>query len=279
MTKLFFLLALLSFSPVFGQDGFIAGKPELAYWKMGTDKTVVIVLHGGPGAAHGYLRPEFDALMAQATVIYYDQRGVGESENASSSLWQDHLHDLRRVIKTVADSSRIFLAGSSWGSTLAILYAHFYPDDVKGLILTGLYNWEGKGETYEGVRDTSTIYVRKGVIQLKEYKRDTVYDELGVQRLRFQNIIREAHIYSGGNETRKSIISAPPLDSTIIMQPVLIFRGTLKAGCGNQYAEEYASKFVNSELSIIQGGCHDPWLLNPEVFFAKCNEFLKKHKN
>ena len=60
-----------------GQDGFIGQSPALAYWTVGNKKEVVIVLHGGPGAGHQYLRPEWDNLSSIAKVIYYDQRGCG----------------------------------------------------------------------------------------------------------------------------------------------------------------------------------------------------------
>ena len=36
-------------------------------------------LHGGPGASHDYLRPGFDVLAAGRTLVYYDQRGGGQS--------------------------------------------------------------------------------------------------------------------------------------------------------------------------------------------------------
>jgi pimeloyl-ACP methyl ester carboxylesterase len=38
----------------------------------------VVVLHGGPGASHDYLRPGFDLLAEGHTLIYYDQRGGGQ---------------------------------------------------------------------------------------------------------------------------------------------------------------------------------------------------------
>jgi proline iminopeptidase len=61
------------------QDGFIQGVPKLAYWQVGTKSETIIVLHGGPAVQHAYLRPEFDELQEMAKVIYYDQRGCGQS--------------------------------------------------------------------------------------------------------------------------------------------------------------------------------------------------------
>lgn len=89
---LFFLVNTTSLS--YGQDGFIPGLPKLAYWQVGQEPTTVIVLHGGPGATHQYLRPEFDALTKTARVIYYDQRGCGKSDPAASYTWQEHVADL-----------------------------------------------------------------------------------------------------------------------------------------------------------------------------------------
>ena len=40
---------------------------------------LVVVLHGGPGAHHDYLLPQYDRLAAGREVLYYDQRGGGRS--------------------------------------------------------------------------------------------------------------------------------------------------------------------------------------------------------
>src|SRR5437867_1823005 len=40
----------------------------------------VVVLHGGPGAHHDYLLPQYDHLAEGGrTLLYYDQRGGGRS--------------------------------------------------------------------------------------------------------------------------------------------------------------------------------------------------------
>ena len=99
---------------LYGQDGFVEGEPRLAYWKVGQQRQTVIVLHGGPGAPHQYLRPEFDALSQTSTLIYYDQRGCGKSESAPSYIWQDHVADLKTTHhdpsqKPEGDSGGLFL--------------------------------------------------------------------------------------------------------------------------------------------------------------------------
>ncbi|MDH4350745.1 MAG: hypothetical protein OEW56_06330, partial [Gemmatimonadota bacterium] len=43
------------------------------------DGPVTVVLHGGPGAHHDYLLPQYDRLAADRELLYYDQRGGGRS--------------------------------------------------------------------------------------------------------------------------------------------------------------------------------------------------------
>ena len=38
-----------------------------------------MVLHGGPGAHHDYLLPQYDRLAKRRSLFYYDQRGGGRS--------------------------------------------------------------------------------------------------------------------------------------------------------------------------------------------------------
>lgn len=65
---------------------------------MGEKNEIVIVLHGGPSVEHSYLRPEFDGLQKSVKIIYYDQRGCGQSAAAETYIWQEYLKDLRRII-------------------------------------------------------------------------------------------------------------------------------------------------------------------------------------
>ncbi|HEY8105354.1 MAG TPA: hypothetical protein VIE46_04555, partial [Gemmatimonadales bacterium] len=55
-----------------------------------------VVLHGGPGADHGYLLPGFDALANRRELVYYDQRGGGRSPVARDVPvgWHEHVADL-----------------------------------------------------------------------------------------------------------------------------------------------------------------------------------------
>lgn len=96
----------------------------------------IVVLHGGPGAHHDYLLPGFDALATGRTLIYYDQRGGGQSPVARDVPvgWTEHVADLE-ALRLLWGLDRLTLLGYSWGGLLAELYATTHPDRVERLAL------------------------------------------------------------------------------------------------------------------------------------------------
>jgi len=95
-----------------------------------------IVLHGGPGAHHDYLLPNFDALSRGRELIYYDQRGGGRSAVSRETAvgWREHVADLDQL-RGQWGLEQLTLVGYSWGGLLALLYALEHPDRVGRLAL------------------------------------------------------------------------------------------------------------------------------------------------
>jgi proline iminopeptidase len=110
-----------------------AGVELFARW-VGDGGPTIVVLHGGPGASHDYLRPRFDALARGRTLLYYDQRGGGRSEVPPDVPlgWREHVADLAAI---AAEDSPATLLGFSWGGLLALLFALEHPDLVARLAL------------------------------------------------------------------------------------------------------------------------------------------------
>lgn len=118
----------------------------------------VIFLHGGPGMGcipdH---RRFFDPKKYR--VVLFDQRGCGKStphasleDNNSQALIED-----TECIRQKLDLGKIILFGGSWGSTLSLLYAIHYPENVNEMVLRGIFlcrreeiDWfyRGKGTAY-----------------------------------------------------------------------------------------------------------------------------------
>jgi len=100
----------------------------------------VVFLHGGPGAgANASHRRFFDPKHYR--IIIFDQRGcgrskpLGEIKNNTTPLLIEDMERLRRHLGL--DSWFVF--GGSWGSTLALAYAQFHPERVRGLGLRGIF--------------------------------------------------------------------------------------------------------------------------------------------
>jgi pimeloyl-ACP methyl ester carboxylesterase len=103
------------------------GGAQLYTLEIGDGGDVAVVLHGGPGASHDYLRPQLDAIAEPGTrrLFYYDQRGAGRSPldaGTPPGTWRDHVDDLERVREHLG-RERLTVVGYSWGGLLALLYA------------------------------------------------------------------------------------------------------------------------------------------------------------
>ena len=287
------LLLLLFFAQqACAQDGFIGKSPALAYWTVGDNEEIVIVLHGGPGAGHEYLRPEWDALTKVAKVVYYDQRGCGKSEKADCYTWKAHVEDLKRVITTFSKGKKVTLAGSSWGTILALLYAYTYPQDIKAIILSGTVAWPGKGTS---LKDCSLYkpdyreYLRLGVdtaLQYTSMKYKYTIKAPQVPDSAFFRKVKEDKLFTSPFYERvatlNSLKDAPTLSELKKIEiPTLIFHSSGKCDEKYAYQKDASDQYTilpKAEVFTVDGACHDPWFTDSKSFFGECIDFISKLK-
>jgi L-proline amide hydrolase len=89
----------------------------------GGDRAPLVVLHGGPGAAHNYTLMMANLAADGRAVIHYDQLGCGESTHlpdAPADFWTVDLfiEELRAVVDHLG-IDEFHLLGQSWGGMLA----------------------------------------------------------------------------------------------------------------------------------------------------------------
>ena len=103
--------------------------------RLGTGP-LVVVLHGGPGASHDYLLPQYDLLSKGRELFYYDQRGGGQSPAPREAPlgWEAHVSDLEGI-RIALGQERLTICGYSWGGLLGLLYTLRHPGHVERLAL------------------------------------------------------------------------------------------------------------------------------------------------
>jgi L-proline amide hydrolase len=107
---------------------------------LGSGATPLVVLHGGPGAAHNYtLRMARLAEQGRA-VIHYDQLGVGNSTHLpdkGADFWtvQLFLGELGNLLATLAIADDYHLLGQSWGGMLGAEHAVLQPPGMRSLVV------------------------------------------------------------------------------------------------------------------------------------------------
>ena len=120
-----------------GRQGLLSLPTGRLYYEVVGEGDPVVVVHGGPGLDHQYLRPGLDVLASSRALIYYDQRGTGRSDadldsaSINLSTFVEDIDELRQAL----GYERITLLGHSFGGLIALGYALAHPDHTRALIL------------------------------------------------------------------------------------------------------------------------------------------------
>lgn len=101
----------------------------------------VVHLHGGPGANVSHYTSKYYDLKKYRLVMF-DQRGCGNSKprlliEKGKNTTQLLIDDIERIRVSMMCCEKWLVAGGSWGSSLAMLYAQAHPDRTSGLLLRG----------------------------------------------------------------------------------------------------------------------------------------------
>ena len=139
------------------------------------DSPVLLFLEGGPGGtAVGSMRIAGEPLEESFVVATWDQRGTGRSasalEDAETITLEQSIRDTIEVteyLRARFDERRIYLVGSSWGSTLGVLAAQRRPDLFAAYVGTG--QMVNQAETDRRMYAESVAYAeREGKVAFAE---------------------------------------------------------------------------------------------------------------
>jgi len=114
------------------------------------DGKPVFFLHGGPGSGSDdedarWFNPK------KYLVITHDQRGSGKSTPLGEIKDNNPLKlvaDIEKLRKHLNINKPISIFAGSWGTTLALMYAEAFPQNVSRMILRGIYTCEWEEQDF-----------------------------------------------------------------------------------------------------------------------------------
>ncbi len=109
---------------------------EIYYESVGKGPAI-LMMHGGLGLSHDYLRPYFDVLADSHTIIYYDHFGNGRSARPDdyAEMTFDRLVSDGAELMSHLGHETFTLVGHSYGGFIAQEFAAQHPQRLDGLVL------------------------------------------------------------------------------------------------------------------------------------------------
>lgn len=125
-------------------DGYVEWDAHKTWYRIAGDldsgKPPVVMLHGGPGAAHDYLEEYEELTKTGRAVVFYDQLGCGRSDHlpdAPKDFWTVDLFktELIALLDGLELSESYHLLGQSWGGMLAMEHALDQPSGLRSIVV------------------------------------------------------------------------------------------------------------------------------------------------
>ncbi len=282
-------------------SGFTKTTPVPLYWaaygREGAPR--LLVLHGGPGAHHDYLLPQMLALAEKHEVIFYDQRGGGQSrtDDRSPITWETHVGDLGLVARELAGEP-LSIVGYSWGGLLALLYtvesferrSEAAPAPVRLVLIdpapvTRAYRAQFEANFSERQSGGSVLRLREELAQsgLRERDPDTYRQrafELSVagyfaDPARAHDLTPFRVIGRVQQQVWESLGDFDLLQRVEQVEiPVLILHGRHDP-IPLEASEALAAALPDARLVVLEQSGHVPYVEEPETLFREIERFLE----
>jgi proline iminopeptidase len=281
------------------KEGSVQVEGTSLHYVMVGDGRPLIVLHGGPGLGHSYLRPGLDHLATWFRLIYYDQRGsgrseVGDSKKLSLSGAIEDLDGLRKAF----DLAQVNLLGHSMGANIALLYGSRRPGQLASLVLANPgppFDPEQQRELRAemrrrmnaadleaveriqlsdgfGKRDPETVEEFIRTLYLPFFRDQTTGKEIafGFTQITAENII-------GAEEAMMGEFATLDMEESLaqVRAPTLVLHGELEP-IPEAFPRFIADHIHDARYELIRGANHFGYIEDPERFFSAVVGFLEE---
>ena len=262
----------------------------------------IVLVSGGPGTSHHIFHPYFSKAKDFAQIIYYDQRGVGQSDYVKGMgyIIDQAVEDLEALRKQLKVDKWIVL-GHSYGGIIAQSYALKYLDNLKGLVLvasmTGLPNVDFESgrqgdylskEEAEKNRDIIRKYFSTKELSLEQaiynmllngsWKRQNYYKPTKERMAQIALYEWKPSSYDEffdplDEEANKKDLEGKFKDFKI---PTMIIEGKWDLTWNTDKAEKFHKNHPSSTLVMFEKSGHSPFVDEENKFFDELKKFMEK---
>ena len=266
---------------------------RIFYKLIGEGKDTIVVFHGG-GFGSSYLIPDLTPLAAHHALLFFDQPGTGFSSVVRDSARLNinrFIQDVEIVRKYFRIQKMNVLAHSNGGILLGY-YATVHPDNLESIILinpsAASQKWQGSNRldsiSQLILKQNGKIYRSAPTDSIKAcwdyyavWARGKFPTPLHVRRMwgdvcdcNQKNQLNPIRFYSLQSMGKWDITA----QLSVVKARTLIVGGD-KDETPVAAWEEWKNSLPNSQLLIIKGTGHLPYVDNPSVFFTAAEQFLQ----
>lgn len=275
---------------------------NLVWYEIG-DGPTVLILNGGPGDGHAYMRAVAEPLAAHFHCVLYDQRGCGRStldRLDATNLHVDRFLDDIEALRRELGQDRLSLVGHSWGASLALLYSATYPERVErtALVALGPLDDDLAAVATANLQHPLPAQERTEWASLSARRRQAVLDgdeqtvramhaalmSLRVRSWFYSPQAAQAFLgtYLATNDHNRLVnhIVARSYRGVSLWERLGHVAAPLLVLYGYQDFEPITQAYLLRErlpqvqVALLNECGHLPWLEQPEAFFAQLHEFL-----
>jgi proline iminopeptidase len=283
-------------------SGFTSSTAVPLYWAAYGPENAprLLVLHGGPGAHHDYLLPQMLELANDYELVFYDQRGGGQSktDDRTPVTWRTHVEDLDLVAGEL-QLDPLILIGYSWGGLLAMLYAiesaagrtRHRPERlvlIDPAPVTRAYRDDFEREFLRRQSDAPVTKLRADLASSGLRERDPeayrrrafelsvagyFADPSAMHDLTPFRVIGRVQQSVWESLDDFNLLAHGQLDSVHV--PTLIVHG--RQDPIPLASSEAAAKAMGAALVVIEGSGHVPYVEQPHALFSAVRDFLRRN--
>jgi proline iminopeptidase len=269
---------------------------ELFYESIGVGDPVVVL--GGTALGHSYLRPAMDRLADSFRVIYYDQRGSGNSPlgDAARLSFDTAVADLAALLDGLGLENAHLLGHSLGGDTVA-LFASRYPNRVEKLVVTNPgppFDPEGMEALESEMMSRRTTEDNEALDEIRTSEAFQKGEPAGVEAF-IRNIYQPFFLDRANSDAAPYNFTANSA-ATVLDQESVLFedfdREAAWSGLSNvksrtlvvyaeldpipeSFARGLVEAIPGAQFQFLPGTNHFAFMETPDLFFPPVKEFLQ----